>query len=118
MRQWHELLARHAAVFGALEAKLQKRHGIGVNEFEALERLATCEYKCRAADLTQAAQLSQSTTSRLIARMEREGLVERAMCDMDRRGIFVMLTEAGRRLYAQAKPTHRAVLEEVLGAGD
>lgn len=115
VRQWHELLARHAAVFGALECKLQEQHGIGVSEFEALERLATCDHKCRSADLTDAVHLSQSATSRLVARMEREGLVERAMCEMDRRGIFVTLTETGRRCYEQAKPTQRAVLKEMLG---
>ncbi len=118
MRQWHELSARHAAVFGALECQLQERHGIGVNEFEALELLATCDHKCRAADLTEAVHLSQSATSRLVARLEREGLVERAMCELDRRGIFVTLTEAGRQRYAQAKPTHRAVLEETLRETD
>ncbi|PRX45394.1 DNA-binding MarR family transcriptional regulator [Prauserella shujinwangii] len=112
--EWHALLARHAAVSGALECRLQDEHGIGVNEFETLERLATCDRKCRAADLTDATHLTQSTTSRLISRMERDGLVERSMCDIDRRGIFVMLTAAGRRLYEEAKPTHRAVLREQL----
>ncbi|WP_216216278.1 MarR family winged helix-turn-helix transcriptional regulator [Amycolatopsis aidingensis] len=115
VRQWHELLAHHAAVFSALECRLQEEHGLGVNEFETLERLATCADKCRAADLTEAVHLSQSATSRLIARMEREGLVERAMCEADRRGIFVILTEVGRQRYESAKPTHRAVLEEMLG---
>jgi DNA-binding MarR family transcriptional regulator len=47
--------------------------------------------------------------------MEREGLVERAMCEQDRRGIFVTLTEAGRLRHEQAKPTQRAVLKEMLG---
>ncbi|WP_344294586.1 MarR family winged helix-turn-helix transcriptional regulator [Streptomyces synnematoformans] len=113
--RWQRLLACHAAVWGALERELQSRHGIGVSEFEALEGLATCDHeKCRAAELADAAHLSQSATSRLTARLERSGLVQRAMCDMDRRGIFVLLTEKGRRLYEEARPTHREVLAEVL----
>jgi DNA-binding MarR family transcriptional regulator len=36
------------------------------------------------------------------------------MCDMDRRGIDVCLTEAGRQRHAQAQPTHRAVLAALL----
>ncbi|HKN53879.1 MAG TPA: MarR family transcriptional regulator [Amycolatopsis sp.] len=115
-RQWRELCRRHAAVSGALEQRLQELHGIGASEFEALERLASCDHKCRAAELTDAVHLSQSATSRLVARLEREGLVERAICEMDRRGIFVTLTEAGARMYQEARPTYRAVLNETLGA--
>ncbi|GHF08214.1 MarR family transcriptional regulator [Amycolatopsis deserti] len=115
VQQWHELMALYATVFGELECRLQDRHGIGVSEFEALERLATCDTKCRSADLLDAVHLSQSATSRLVARLEKEGLVERAMCEQDRRGVFVSLTEAGRRRYEEAKPTHREVLRDTLG---
>jgi DNA-binding MarR family transcriptional regulator len=115
VQEWHELLARYSAVFSTLECRLQERHGIGANEFEALERLATCDFKCRSADLTEAVHLSQSATSRLVARLEKDGLAQRALCDVDRRGIFVTITEAGREKYLAAKQTHREVLGEVLG---
>ncbi|TNC24903.1 MarR family transcriptional regulator [Amycolatopsis alkalitolerans] len=115
VRQWHDLLALHAAVSSTLEARLQEEHGLGVTEFEALEALVrNDEGQCRGADLTEVVHLSQSATSRLVARMERAGFVERSMCEMDRRGIFVRLTETGRQRYEQAKPTHRAVLAEML----
>ncbi|WP_236792670.1 MarR family winged helix-turn-helix transcriptional regulator [Amycolatopsis sp. GM8] len=115
VRQWHDLLALHAAVSGTLETRLQEEHGLGVTEFEALEALA-CNHagQCRGAVLTEVVHLSQSATSRLVARLEREGLVERSMCVDDRRGIFVSLTDDGWQRYEQAKPTHRAVLAEVL----
>jgi DNA-binding MarR family transcriptional regulator len=115
VQEWQQLLARHALVHNALEAELQRRHGIGVNEFEALERLAKGDHgKCRGVELTEAVHLSQSASSRLVARLEREGLVQRSMCEADRRGIFVALTDAGRELYAAAKPTHREVLASTL----
>ncbi len=116
LHEWQHLLARHAAVCGALEGELQRLHDIGVNEFEALERLATEDVgKCRAAEISDAVHLSQSAVSRLVARLEREGLVERAMCEADRRGIFVALTDDGRKRYLAARPTHRRVLAETLG---
>jgi DNA-binding MarR family transcriptional regulator len=119
VQEWQQLLARHATVCGALEAELQRRHGIGVNEFEALERLFNGDHgKCRGAELSDAVHLSQSAASRLVARLEREGMVFRAMCEMDRRGIFVSLTDAGRELYLAAKPTHREVLAATLGGGE
>jgi DNA-binding MarR family transcriptional regulator len=50
-----------------------------------------------------------------LARLEKDGLVERALCEMDRRGIFVTITDAGREKYLAAKRTHREVLNETLG---
>jgi DNA-binding MarR family transcriptional regulator len=108
---WRSLAACHAAVCAALEHELGERHGLGVSEFEVLERLAeNDQHKFRVQELAEAVHLSQSTLSRLIGRLEQHGLVQRAMCDMDRRGIDVCLTEAGRQRHAQAQPTHRAVL--------
>lgn len=112
---WRDLLDRHSAVSGAIERALQEQHGIGVSEFEALERLVEGgEDNCRAQDLTAALPLSQSAASRLIARLEREGLVVRSMCELDRRGIFVQLTDEGRERYYAALPTQRAVLAAML----
>jgi DNA-binding MarR family transcriptional regulator len=35
------------------------------------------------------------------------------MCDFDRRGVFVRITDQGRARLIAARPTHRAVLEAV-----
>ena len=39
-----------------------------------------------------------------------------AFTEFDRRGVFAVLTAAGRERHASAAPTHRAVLRENLGA--
>lgn len=116
--EWRRLLTRHAAVSGALEHELQQRHGLGVNEFEALERLVEADDsgRCRAQTLTEALPLSQSAASRLVARLERQGLVTRAICANDRRGVFVTLTDAGQERYLAARPTQRAVLAATMRA--
>ena len=113
---WHDLLDRHARVQSALERALEEGHGLGVSEFEVLDRLANHEGDaCRIQHLLENLYLSQSALSRVVARLEAEGLVERAICDYDRRGIFASLTAAGRKRHAQALPTHREVLREMLG---
>jgi DNA-binding MarR family transcriptional regulator len=116
--EWRDLLDRHAAVSGALEKALHERHGIGLSEFETLDRLveANCG-KYRMSDLAGDIHLSQSALSRAVARLERDGLVQRSICDDDRRGVFVCLTENGQRVYDDALPTHRAVLSETWGTG-
>jgi DNA-binding MarR family transcriptional regulator len=112
---WRELTARHAAAFAALERELGERHGLGVSEFEVLDRLAECDKtSARAQDLADAVHLSQSATSRLVDRLARHGLVQRCACEMDRRGVYVVLTADGERRRAEAAPTHRAVLAQVL----
>ncbi|GII53189.1 hypothetical protein Pth03_15780 [Planotetraspora thailandica] len=115
---WRELLARHAEVSCALERELSEKHGLGLSEFELLDRMievaeardtgGVCQFRVQ--ELADQIYLSQSALSRLIARLEREGLVARAMCAADRRGVFVELTEEGRRRHAEALPTHRAQL--------
>jgi DNA-binding MarR family transcriptional regulator len=113
--EWRSLAARHAAVCAALERELSVRHGLGLSEYEVLERLAENEqHKFRVQELAEAVHLSQSTLSRLIARLEQYGLVQRSLCDVDRRGIDVCLTETGRERHAQAQPTHRAVLAQTM----
>jgi DNA-binding MarR family transcriptional regulator len=112
---WQELQARHARVTGALERALQDRHQLGVSEFQVLELLATSPAgHCRMHDLSAAVHLSQSALSRVVGRLEQDGLVTRAMCPNDRRGIYASLTDAGRERYEAARPTHRAVLAEHL----
>ncbi|MGW3244405.1 MarR family winged helix-turn-helix transcriptional regulator [Streptomyces sp. NPDC001070] len=115
VEEWRDLLVRHAVVFQTLERELQARHGIGVSEFEALEALACAENtQCRAQDLTDVVHLSQSAASRLIARMERDGYLARTICEADRRGIIVVLTDEGRERHLEAQPTHRSVLARTL----
>jgi DNA-binding MarR family transcriptional regulator len=112
---WRELLDRHARTTSALERSLHE-HGLGVSEYEVLERLAMGDHEeRRMQDLAEAVHLSQSALSRVVARLEADGLVKRAMCAEDRRGIFACLTDAGRERYAAARPAHRAVLAEALG---
>ena len=37
---WHDLMDRYARTMSALERRLESEHGLGVSEYEVLERLA------------------------------------------------------------------------------
>ncbi|HEX5087369.1 MAG TPA: MarR family transcriptional regulator [Nocardioides sp.] len=116
VHEWRTLLARHATVSCALEKALEVEHGIGLSEFETLDRLvdANCS-NYRMSDLACDMHLSQSALSRAVARLERDGLVRRDMCPDDRRAMFVCLTAEGKRVHRRALPTHRSVLSETWG---
>src|SRR5918996_6657601 len=97
---WRGLLERHARTTSALERRLQHEHGLGVSEYEVLERLAGPDKdERRMQELAEAVHLSQSALSRVVGRLEADGLVERGMCSDDRRGIYACLTDAGRARY-------------------
>jgi DNA-binding MarR family transcriptional regulator len=108
---WTETLRRHARVSCALERELQTAHGLGVSEFEVLEWLAHHgKADCRMQELSEGVHLSQSALSRLVGRLESDGLVVRKTCQADRRGIYACITPAGLKRWEDARPTHRAVL--------
>ena len=109
--EWRSLLDRHAKVSCALEKTLQSEHGIGLSEFEILDRLVDANQgSYRMSDLTSDIYLSQSALSRAVARLESDGLVHRSMCTDDRRAIFVCITGDGAIRHRDALPTHREVL--------
>ncbi|ROO88506.1 DNA-binding MarR family transcriptional regulator [Actinocorallia herbida] len=99
-----------------LDKVLHEGYGVGMSEFEILDRLAERADVCmKMQELGEAVHLTQSALSRAVARLEKEGLVERSMCSEDRRAISVQLTDSGRTRWSDARPAHRSVVEEFFG---
>jgi DNA-binding MarR family transcriptional regulator len=108
---WKDLRCRHSRILSALERTLEAEHGISAAEYDVLEHLSTADKdQRRMQELSEAVNLSQSALSRLVGRLEAEGLVYRSICSEDRRGIFTCLTDVGRARYEAARPTQRRVL--------
>jgi len=117
VRAWRELLARHADMTCALDRALQAGHSLGMSEYEVLERLAELpDHSAKIAVVAKSVHLSQSALSRVIGRLEADGLVQRDVCTNDRRAVIVTLTEAGLQQQLEAQPTHRQVLADRLHA--
>jgi DNA-binding MarR family transcriptional regulator len=107
LRAWRGLLRVHAAVIKALDAELEARHGVPLSSYEVLMFLSEApEGRLRMCELADGVLLSRSGLTRLVDRLERQGLIARACCPQDARGAFAVLTEAGRDLVARARPTH------------
>ncbi|MFD8808700.1 MarR family winged helix-turn-helix transcriptional regulator [Streptomyces sp. NPDC059597] len=119
--RWRGILAIHARTLCEIDRVLHP-HGLGASDFEVLDILAAESPaegdQCRVQNLVGRVHLSQSALSRLIGRLEKEGLVERSVCAEDRRGVWVALTRKGRDLYAEVRPLQRAVLEKMLAGED
>ncbi|PYE14606.1 DNA-binding MarR family transcriptional regulator [Williamsia limnetica] len=110
-KAWHTLSVRYHRLECDLDRALQSSHEISNSEFEVLELLAAADNaKMRMSELAGLVHLSQSALSRLVAGLEKDGLVERSMCAGDRRSVFTELTAEGRNRYDSAKPVQRAIL--------
>ncbi|MET9497583.1 MarR family transcriptional regulator [Streptomyces sp. NPDC006552] len=121
VEQWREILAVHARTMCELDRELH-RHGLGASDFEVLDVLAEGTAQdggpaFRVQEIAAQVHLSQSALSRLVGRLEKDGLVERGMCSEDRRGVRVCLTPKGRALYGEVRPVQRAVLRRMLTPG-
>lgn len=79
---------------GNIERQLQEAHGICLNEGSLLACLDT-HGKCTAGQIAQMLDLSASNTSKIIASMEKKGLVGRLRGNSDKRRMFFSLTPAG-----------------------
>ncbi|MGN9762062.1 MarR family winged helix-turn-helix transcriptional regulator [Streptomyces sp. SD31] len=116
--RWRDILSVHARTMCEIDRALHP-HGLGASDFEVLDMLASATPEegdqCRVQNLVGRVHLSQSALSRLIGRLEKDGLVERSVCAEDRRGVFVALTSKGRDLHAQVLPVQRDVLARMLG---
>jgi DNA-binding MarR family transcriptional regulator len=117
VERWRSLLTSYNEVAIRLERALQDEHGLTMGEFETLDRLigAECE-KRRMQDLAADMYLSQSALSRTVARLEKSGFALRTLCDYDRRGIFVKITDEGLRRHTEARKTQLGILAEHLTA--
>jgi MarR family transcriptional regulator, 2-MHQ and catechol-resistance regulon repressor len=98
------LTARFAADF--------EQHGISPIEFEVLMRLARSPgNQLRMSDLSAQTTLSTSGVTRVVDRMERDGLVVRQACPTDRRSSYAVVTEAGLAKLDEILPGHLELID-------
>jgi DNA-binding MarR family transcriptional regulator len=119
LERWRELETTHAVVRDSLERALERKHQLSLSEYEVLRHLsAATEGHLRMQDLADEVHLSQSALSRLVQRLEEEGLATRGVCEHDRRGVWACITDSGRAAQRKAEPTHLAALSETLRGRD
>jgi DNA-binding MarR family transcriptional regulator len=104
---WSTFLRAHARVVRELERELQADQDLALTDYDVLVQLAAApERRLRMSDLADRLLLSRSGVTRLVDRLVADGLVERVMCESDRRGQWAALTGAGRDRLRRAAPTH------------
>src|ERR671916_2597787 len=104
---WRGMLKVHSALVKALDSELEAAHGLPLSSYEVLIYLRVAPGKrLRMAELADRTLLSRSGMTRLVDRLERDGLLRRDTCSSDARGCYAVLTDAGAELLANARPAH------------
>jgi len=101
------LMARFAGQFA--------EHQLTQVEYVVLLRLARSPSGAlRMTDLAAQTQLTTSGITRVVDRLERDGMVRRDACQTDRRGLLATITEPGRDRLDAVLPGHLALIDEWL----
>ena len=113
---WRAVLNTHARLTGAIERALAD-HGLPpLAWYDVLWALQRSGKTLRMGELADAATISRSGLTRLVDRLEAEGLLERRPAKDDRRAIEVTVTAAGSRLLRRMWPVYEQVLREAFEA--
>ncbi len=106
---WRGFLRVHSALFRQLDNELTEENDLPLRSYEVLLLLEDApDHRLRMSDLSRSVLLSASGVTRLVDRLEREGLVARERCAEDGRGYFAVLTPAGAARLQEARATHLA----------
>src|SRR3954452_13752617 len=117
LRAWRGLVRAHACLVKRLDAQLEAEHGLALTSFEVLTRLGDSDGgKMRMHDIATSVMLSRNGLTRLVDRLERDGLVHRCSCENDARGAYAVIPDAGRARCAEARAAHLAGLRELFVA--
>ena len=115
---WETLVETPFGLYSTWEQRLQDTCGVQALHFHVLQTLAEApEGRLRLQELAGAVRHSQSGTTRLVDRLEKEGLIARHSCDEDRRVTWALLSEKGKETYERALPVWHAFLADHLHKG-
>jgi DNA-binding MarR family transcriptional regulator len=110
-----ELLRAYATATRRLNTQLVADHGLTINDYEVLLRLARApDRRLRRVDLAEQVLLTPSGITRLLDGLERGGYVDRAACDTDRRVVYAVLTDEGLDKLLDASSSHFSQVDEHL----
>ncbi|MEJ7771061.1 MAG: MarR family winged helix-turn-helix transcriptional regulator [Geodermatophilaceae bacterium] len=115
LASWRVFLRAHAVVTRRLEAELVEEQDLPLASYDVLFQLVDAPgRRLRMTELASAVLLSRSGISRLVDRLQREGLVIREAASEDGRGMYAVLQPAGVSRLRDAAPTHlRGVAEHM-----
>lgn len=114
---WIGLVRAQRRVLSAIEADFKKAGLPSLGWYDVLWELVQAQDgKLRPFEIEARTLLAQYNLSRLIDRLEREGLVRREAFDADGRGRWVVVTDVGRAMRERMWQVYSGSIEAHVGA--
>lgn len=114
---WIRLMRVQSRVLDCVEQDLKRGGFPPLAWFDALMELSRAPNgELRPVELEKQMLIPQYSTSRLIDRLVDEGLAARRECKMDKRGLFVEITSAGRELHKKMGSAYAVAIEKHVGS--
>lgn len=115
-RAWIQLIRARDSVLGAIERDLKAADCPPLAWYDVLLELTRAPAgRLRPFEIERETLLAQYNLSRLLDRLEKEGLVGREPCDDDGRGQWVVITAAGRAMQARIWKVYARAIQEHVG---
>jgi len=116
VRAWTRLIRAGETVRGAIERDLKAAEVAPLAWYDVLLELVRApQGRLRPLEIEQMTLLAQYNLSRLLDRLERQGLVTREPCDDDARGQWITITAKGRALQARTWKVYARAIETHVG---
>src|SRR5436305_5768834 len=113
---WARLIRARETVVGAVERDLKAAGLAPLSWYDVLLELSRApEGRLRPFEIEKETLLAQYNLSRLLDRLQKEGLIRREPCDEDGRGQWVVITEKGRALQARTWKVYARAIQEHVG---
>jgi DNA-binding MarR family transcriptional regulator len=108
------MLCLHATVSRTLDERLRAEHDLSLADYAALITLVGVpDRSLRTSELARRRLLHPSRITRLVDRLEAEGLLRREVDPDDTRSIRAVLTHDGLKRLREAQVTHHRVAREL-----
>ncbi|WP_024795902.1 MarR family winged helix-turn-helix transcriptional regulator [Tomitella biformata] len=115
MRAWRTYIEASDRLQAVLNRSLQTKHGMTMDDYRILVFLSEApERSLRMSDIADGIVASRSKLTHQVRRLEAAGMVARAGCASDKRGVLATLTDEGLRRLERAAPDHVADVRQFM----
>ena len=116
VKAWTRLVRARETVLGAIERDLKTADCLPLAWYDVLLELSRApDGRLRPIEIEKVTLVAQYNLSRLLDRLEKEGLIVREPCVDDARGQWVVITEKGRAAQARTWKVYAKSIQKHVG---